>query len=175
MVKAPWTKEQRLTEYVASRKAACWVVWGVTVLTKTRVETGCSGSLGDRKGMWLRNWLKWGQGEQPEGIPHPWDLSRVGTHTKKGNRHTHKKGAKQPPKCQKGRSLLETRFALLLTKGLGFSWREYWSGLLFPPPVHSKGQGSLACCSPWGHRVGHNKRLKNWTTTSSIRHYVGAP
>ena len=20
----------------------------------------------------------------------------------------------------------------------------------------SEGQGSLACCSPWGHRVGHN-------------------
>ena len=21
---------------------------------------------------------------------------------------------------------------------------------------HGKGQGSLASCSPWGHRVGHN-------------------
>ena len=23
-------------------------------------------------------------------------------------------------------------------------------------PGDSEGQGSLACCSPWGHRVGHN-------------------
>ena len=23
-------------------------------------------------------------------------------------------------------------------------------------PRDSKGQGSLACCSPWGRRVGHN-------------------
>ena len=50
MVKAPRIKEQRLREYVASRKAACWAVWGVTVLTKTRVETGCSGSFGRLKG-----------------------------------------------------------------------------------------------------------------------------
>ena len=23
-------------------------------------------------------------------------------------------------------------------------------------PGDSEGQGSLACCSPWGHRVGHD-------------------
>ena len=23
-------------------------------------------------------------------------------------------------------------------------------------PEDSEGQGSLTCCSPWGHRVGHN-------------------
>ena len=23
-------------------------------------------------------------------------------------------------------------------------------------PVHSEGQGSVSCCSPWGHRVGHD-------------------
>ena len=22
--------------------------------------------------------------------------------------------------------------------------------------VHSEGQGSVSCCSPWGHRVGHD-------------------
>ena len=49
---------------------------------------------------------------------------------------------------------------------MGFSRREYWSGVPLPSPsnVHefeqtlgnSGGQRRLACCSPWGHRVRHN-------------------
>ena len=27
-------------------------------------------------------------------------------------------------------------------------------------PGDSEGQGSLACCSPWGHRVGHDLAAK---------------
>ena len=27
-------------------------------------------------------------------------------------------------------------------------------------PGDGEGQGSLACCSPWGHRVGHNLAAK---------------
>ena len=49
---------------------------------------------------------------------------------------------------------------------IGFSRQEYWSGLPFPSPLNGhefeqtpgdgQRQGSLACCSSWGHRVGHD-------------------
>ena len=29
----------------------------------------------------------------------------------------------------------------------------------------SEGQGSLACCSPWGHRVRHDLAIEQWAKT----------
>ena len=33
-----------------------------------------------------------------------------------------------------------------------------------------EGQGSLVCCSPWGHRVGHDLATKQQTTTAGKGH-----
>ena len=36
-------------------------------------------------------------------------------------------------------------------------WHHQLNGYEFQQtPGDSEGQGSLACCNPWGHRVGHN-------------------
>ena len=36
-------------------------------------------------------------------------------------------------------------------------WHHQLNGHEFEQaPGDSEGQGSLLCCSPWGHRVGHN-------------------
>ena len=36
-------------------------------------------------------------------------------------------------------------------------WHQRLNGHEFEQtPGDSEGQGSLACCSPWGHRVGHD-------------------
>ena len=36
-------------------------------------------------------------------------------------------------------------------------WHHWFNGHEFKQaPGDGKGQGSLACCSPWGHRVGHD-------------------
>ena len=34
-------------------------------------------------------------------------------------------------------------------------------------PGDREGQGSLACCSPWGHKVGHN-----WATEQQQKDYM---
>ena len=52
---------------------------------------------------------------------------------------------------------------------MGFSRQKYWSGVPLPSPDidtsgshfeevpgDSERQGSLVCCSSWGHRVGHD-------------------
>ena len=70
---------------------------------------------------------------------------------------------------------------------MGFSRQEYWSGLPFPSPVDhvedemvgwhhrldgleleqalgvGNGQGSLACCSPWGCKELDTTDRLNWT------------
>ena len=36
-------------------------------------------------------------------------------------------------------------------------WHHWLNGHEFEQTVRdSEGQGSLVCCSPWGHRVGHD-------------------
>ena len=36
-------------------------------------------------------------------------------------------------------------------------WYHHFNGHEFEQTLgDSEGQGSLACCTPWGHRVGHN-------------------
>ena len=36
-------------------------------------------------------------------------------------------------------------------------WHHWHNGHEFEPALgDGEGQGSLACCSPWGHKVGHN-------------------
>ena len=36
-------------------------------------------------------------------------------------------------------------------------WHHLFDGHEFEQtPEDSEGQGNLACCSPWYHRVGHN-------------------
>ena len=45
-------------------------------------------------------------------------------------------------------------------------WHHQANGHQFEQNLgDSEGQGSLVCCSPWGHRVGHH--LSGWTTISS--------
>ena len=34
-------------------------------------------------------------------------------------------------------------------------------------PGDSEGQGNLVCCSPWGHRVGHDLTTEQQQSTSS--------
>ena len=41
-------------------------------------------------------------------------------------------------------------------------WHHQLTGHEFEKTLgHSEGQGSLVCCSPWGHRVGHNWVIEN--------------
>ena len=41
-------------------------------------------------------------------------------------------------------------------------WHHQLNGNEFEPTAgDGDGQGSLACCSPWGSRVGHVERLNN--------------
>ena len=47
-------------------------------------------------------------------------------------------------------------------------WHHQLNGHDFEQiPGHSEGQGSLACCSPWSHRVAHNL-----ATTTSVYVYT---
>ena len=46
---------------------------------------------------------------------------------------------------------------------MGFSRQEYWSGLPLPSPGDA--QGSLMCCSPWGHKESDTTEQLNWTDT----------
>ena len=34
-------------------------------------------------------------------------------------------------------------------------WHYQFNGPEFEQTLGDEGQGRLACCSPWGHRVGH--------------------
>ena len=44
-----------------------------------------------------------------------------------------------------------------LTEHERVGWHHQPNGHEFEQAVgDGEGQGSLACCSPWGHRVGHN-------------------
>ena len=43
-----------------------------------------------------------------------------------------------------------------------YYWHHRLSGHEFEQtPRDGEGQGTLACCRPWGHRVGHHWRLSN--------------
>ena len=45
-------------------------------------------------------------------------------------------------------------------------------------PGDGEGQGSLACCGLWGHRVRHSKswtRLSNWTTVTTEMYFTDWP
>ena len=35
-------------------------------------------------------------------------------------------------------------------------WHYQFNGPEFEQTLGDEGQGRLACCSPWGHRVGHD-------------------
>ena len=48
-------------------------------------------------------------------------------------------------------------------------WHQRLNGHEFEQtPGDSEGQGSLACCSPWVHRVGHNWATEWWRTAIVI-------
>ena len=48
-------------------------------------------------------------------------------------------------------------------------WHQRLNGHEFEQtPGDSEGQGSLACCSPWGHRVGHDWVTEWWRTAIVI-------
>ena len=52
-----------------------------------------------------------------------------------------------------------------------FNWHEFEQTL-----GESDGKGSLACCSPWGHRVGHDWATElNWTETFKSTCILGRP
>ena len=49
-----------------------------------------------------------------------------------------------------------------MTKDERVGWHHWCNGQKFEQaPENGEGQGSLACCSPWGRRVGHD--LSDWT------------
>ena len=66
------------------------------------------------------------------------------------------------------------------------AWHHQFNGHEFEEtPGDSKGQGSLACCSPWGHKeLGMTKQLNNrlekgksqgdgsQVSTASAKHYM---
>ena len=55
-----------------------------------------------------------------------------------------------------------------MTKNETVGWHHQLNGHDFEQiPGDSEGQGSLACCSPWSHRVGHNL-----ATTTSVYVYT---
>ena len=44
-----------------------------------------------------------------------------------------------------------------MTKNETVGWHHQLNGHDFEQiPGDSEGQGSLACCSPWSHKIGHN-------------------
>ena len=53
-------------------------------------------------------------------------------------------------------------------------WHHQLNGHEFEQaPGVVDGQGSLACCSPWGHRVGHNWATEvKWTDPQKASHQV---
>ena len=43
-----------------------------------------------------------------------------------------------------------------MTEGEIAGWHHQLDGHEFEQALGDGGQGILVCCSPWGHRVGHN-------------------
>ena len=51
-------------------------------------------------------------------------------------------------------------------------WHHHLSGYEFEKPLgNSKGQGSLACCSPWGHKELDMTERLNYSKTLFIDWY----
>ena len=61
-----------------------------------------------------------------------------------------------------------------VTEGEMVGWHHQLNGYEFEQTLgDSEGQGSLACCSPWGHRVRYDC---DWTTTTAkklARYFMG--
>ena len=56
-----------------------------------------------------------------------------------------------------------------MTKNEAVGWHHQFNGHDFEQiPGDSEGQGSLACCSPWSHRVGHNLATSVYVYTKGI-------
>ena len=54
-------------------------------------------------------------------------------------------------------------------------WHHQLNGHEFEQaPGDDEGQGSLACCSPWGHRVGHDWATKEQQLHDSVEVLVNA-
>ena len=52
-------------------------------------------------------------------------------------------------------------------------WHHRFSGHKFEQaPGDGEGQGSLACCSPWGHKVGHNTVTEKQNNIDKYVHYI---
>ena len=51
-------------------------------------------------------------------------------------------------------------------------WHHWWGGHLFEyVPGVGDGQGSLACCSPWGRKDLNTTEQLNWSRFSNVRLY----
>ena len=49
-----------------------------------------------------------------------------------------------------------------MTEDKMVGWHHRLNGHEFEQALgNGEGQGSLACCSPWGRRVGHTERLNS--------------
>ena len=121
--------------------------------SKTRVETGCSGSFRRRKGNVAEELVEVGvRGSSLREFPPPRPV-KCGTKPKHKERNqTHTRKVPSSPLNVRKADAAWNKVCVAFNKGPGFLWQEYWGVLPFPPPAHSEGQGSLACCSPWSHK-----------------------
>ena len=63
---------------------------------------------------------------------------------------------------------IESRRRKGTTEDKAVGWLHWLNGLEFKQaPGDGLGQGTLACCSPWGHRVW--TQLSNWTTKDRMQ------
>ena len=52
-------------------------------------------------------------------------------------------------------------------------WHHWLNGHEFEQtPGDSEGQGSLACCSPWGHRVGHDLMMEQQRSAETEQFFL---
>ena len=49
-----------------------------------------------------------------------------------------------------------------------FGWHHWFNGHDFEQTLRGKGQGILACCSPWGRKESDMTEWLNWTELSSL-------
>ena len=52
-------------------------------------------------------------------------------------------------------------------------WHHQFNGHKFEQALgDGEGQGSLACCSPWGHKVGYNTETQKQNNIDKYIHYI---
>ena len=102
-------------------------------------------------------------GLQPTRLLHPWDFP--GKSTGVGCHCLLRQWKLLTPKTFQ--QLTTWRFMILVAKTKSFI-------LYLPTGMKSDGQGSLACCSPWGRKVRHDwmTEQQQWSQTSIVRGWL---